>query len=95
MPQIRAPYLTGMNSVREVFMLLYFINHAHRDYPPPKVNTAMAGPSHAAMANADEDERIFFCVGERFKSYQQLEVKIQQYEQQHFVKLWKRDCRDY
>ena len=48
--------------------------------------------SHAAMA-ADEDERISFCVGERFKSYQQLEVKIQQYEQQHFVKLWKRDCR--
>ena len=41
---------------------------------------------------ADEDERISFCVGE-FKSYQHLEVKIQQYEQQHFVKLWKRDCR--
>ena len=45
------------------------------------------------MANADEDERISFCIGERFKSYQQLEIQTQQYEQQHFVKLWKRDCR--
>ena len=51
----------------------------------------MDGPSRAASAN--EDERISFCVRERFKSFQQLEEKIQQYEQQHFVKFWKRDCR--
>ena len=54
------------------------------------MHTAMDGPIHAASAN--EDERISFCVRERFKSFQQLEGKIQQYEQQHFVKFWKRDC---
>ena len=36
------------------------------------------------MASADEDERISLCVGEYFKSFQQLEEKIQQYERSIF-----------
>ena len=40
--------------------------------------------NHAAMASADEDERISLCVGEYFKSFQQLEEKIQQYERSIF-----------
>ena len=57
------------------------------------MHTAMAGPSHAAMVSADEEQSISLCIGEHFKSFQQLEEKIQQYEQQNFVKFWKCDCR--
>ena len=35
---------------------------------------------------------VFF-VRERFESFEQLQGRIQLYEQQHFVKLYKRDCK--
>ena len=39
------------------------------------------------------NEPLSFSVGEEFRSYDLLERKTTSYEDQHFVKLWKRDCR--
>ena len=36
---------------------------------------------------------VSFSVGDEFRSYDLLEEKIRDYEDQHYVKFWKRDCR--
>ncbi len=38
-------------------------------------------------------DQIKFTVGESFKSFDELETKIKQYEMNNFVQLWKRDTR--
>ena len=40
-----------------------------------------------------ETTPVSFSVGDKFPSFEQLEAKIKTYEEQNYVKLWKRDCR--
>ena len=40
-----------------------------------------------------ENMPISFSVGETFLAFEQLEAKIKSYEEQNYVKFWKRDCR--
>ena len=40
-----------------------------------------------------ENTPISFSVGETFPAFEQLEAKIKSYEEQNYVKFWKRDCR--
>lgn len=44
-------------------------------------------------AQAAPGAGVCFSVGQIFPSYEALESQIQNYEQVHFVQLWKRDTR--
>ena len=36
---------------------------------------------------------ITFALGETFRSYEEVEVKVKEYEKANFVQLWKREAR--
>lgn len=49
---------------------------------------------HASVCESISHPRpVSFSVGEEFRSYNLLERKIRDYEDQHYVKFWKLDCR--
>ena len=53
----------------------------------------MACVHSSACDSNSHSEPLSFSVGEEFRSYDLLERKITDYENQNFVKFWKRDCR--
>ena len=52
-----------------------------------------AGPHEDIDGVQAENTYVSFSIGETFESFEQLEGKIHKYEEQRFVKFWKRDCR--
>ena len=62
----------------------------------PKMAQSQNGESSVLEVASEvqvENTPVSFSVGDIFPAFEQLEAKIKSYEEQNYVKFWKRDCR--